>query len=108
MQKHYARALHNVQAPCRVIMTLRKLKTVLPSLKPSVEWSFRSDVIYLITCPRCQARYVGQTDRHLITRFKEYRSRAAPVADHFSECNLTVERNNVEILASINKSVFRS
>jgi len=51
----YARALHNIQAPCRVIMTLRKLKTVLPSLKPPVEWSLRSDVIYqlLVRAARC-------------------------------------------------------
>ena len=56
--EQYARALHNIQAPCRVIMTLRKLMTVLPPLKPHVEWSMRSDVIYQITCPRCQVRYV--------------------------------------------------
>ena len=62
----HVRALHIIQAPCRVIMTLRKLRTVLPSLKPPVEWSLRSDVIYQITCPRCKVCYVGQTDRHLL------------------------------------------
>ena len=35
--EEYAQALHRIKAPCRVIMTLRKLKTVLPSLKPPVE-----------------------------------------------------------------------
>ena len=103
--EHYVRALHSIQAPCRVIMTLRKLKTVLPPLKPPIEWSLRSSVIYQITCRRCHARYVGQTDRHLITRFKEHRNRATPVADHFSNCNLKVEMDSVEILASNNKSV---
>ena len=103
--EHYARALHNIQAPCKVIMTLRKLKTVLPSLKPPVEWSFRSDVIYQITCPRCQVRYVGQTDRHVITRFGEHKDRDAPVANHFAECGVSVEKENIEILASTIKSV---
>ena len=103
--EHYARALHNIQAPCKVIMTLRKLKTVLPSLKPPVEWSFRSDVIYQITCPRCQVRYVGQTDRHIITRFKEHGNRVSPVANHFAECNVSVETDHIEILASTIKSV---
>ena len=103
--EHYARALHNIQAPCKVIMTLRKLKTVLPSLKPPVEWSFRSDVIYQITCPRCQVRYVGQTDRHVITRFGEHKDRDAPVANHFTGCGVSVEKENIEILASTIKSV---
>ena len=41
----YARALHKIGAPCNVIMTLRKLKTVLPSLKPSVEMMLKSNVV---------------------------------------------------------------
>ena len=35
-----AQALHKCQAPCSVIMTLRKLKTVAPSLKPPIEKNF--------------------------------------------------------------------
>ena len=71
----FAKALHDCQAPCVGVMTLRKLRTVMPSLKPPVEGVMRSGVIYQIKCPRCQACYVGCTDRHLITRFKEHRSR---------------------------------
>ena len=58
---HFAHSLHKCQAPCRVIMTLRKLKTVMPSLKPPVEKVLRSGFIYKIECPRCRACYVGQT-----------------------------------------------
>ena len=29
----YAQSLHKINAPCRIVMTLRKLKTVLPSLR---------------------------------------------------------------------------
>ena len=49
-------------------------------------------------------RYVGQFDRHLITRFKEHRS-AQPVAIHFAGCNLVVKEEDIVILASTNKSV---
>ena len=51
----YARALHKINAPCNVVMTLRKLKTVLPSLKPPVDKMLKSGVVYKITCPRCSA-----------------------------------------------------
>ena len=101
--EHFARALHNCQAPCTVVMTLRKLKTVMPSLKPPVEKDLRSGVVYQITCSRCQACYVGQTGRHLITRFREHKSRKGPVKTHFAQCQVAVEMNNVEILASTQK-----
>ena len=73
--EHFAKALHNCKAPCRLVMTLRKLKTVMPSLKPEVESEFRSSVVYKISCPRCQACYVGQTVRHLQTRYKEHKTK---------------------------------
>ena len=84
----FAKALHDCQAPCVVVMTLRKLRTVMPSLKPPVEDVMRSGVIYQIECPRCQAFYVGCTEQHLITRFKEHRSRQGPVRTHFVFCFL--------------------
>ena len=37
VSESYARALHKINAPCRIIFTLRKLKTILPSLKPPVQ-----------------------------------------------------------------------
>ena len=98
--EQYARVLHNLQAPCKFIMTLRKLKTVLPPLKPHVEWSMRSGVIHQITCLRCQVPYFGQTDRHLVTHFKEHRDMSSlPLAMHFADCNLMMEEEDVVILA---------
>ena len=41
----YARALHKAGAPCNIVMTLRKLKTVLPSLKPPTEKMLKSGVV---------------------------------------------------------------
>ena len=63
--EEYARALHHCSAPCTIIMTIRKLKTTMPSLKPPVEKMIRSGIVYKITCPRCTACYVGQSSRHL-------------------------------------------
>ena len=40
-------------------MMLKKLKTVLPSLKPRVPFVLRSRVVYKIKCPHCEVSYVG-------------------------------------------------
>ena len=63
------------------ITTIKKLKTCLPSLKVSVDKFIQSKVVYKISCSRCEACYVGQTARHLITRTKEH-FRNGPVATH--------------------------
>ena len=80
---HFSRALHKLGAPCVVVKTLRKLKTVMPSLKTPVVKEFKSCVVYQITCPSCQACYVGQTSRHLQTRFTEHKNNSGPVKRHF-------------------------
>ena len=96
-----ARSLHKINAPCTVVMILRKLKTVLPSLKPAVEKLLRSDVVYCITCPRCGTRYVGYTTRHLKTRYKEHQKKDAPVKKHLGRCRARIElEDDVEILDS--------
>ena len=48
------RQLNKIQLPrIRTILTLRKLKTTLPSLKPPVPLQYRSRVVYQIECPGC-------------------------------------------------------
>ena len=75
------------------------MKTVLPSLKPSVEKLMKSGVVYNITCPGCSACYVGQTDRHLTTRLYEHVHRAGPMKTHISTvCKTTLTGDNVDIL----------
>jgi uncharacterized C2H2 Zn-finger protein len=101
VSEDYVRALHMMDAPCTVVMTLRKLKSVLPSLKPPVEKFLRSGVIYQIKCPRCDARYVGYTIRHLITRFKEHLKRSQPVGKHLMRCGALLQIDqDVDILDS--------
>ena len=92
------------QAPCKVIMTLSKLKTVTPALKPSVEMFMKSKVVYKITCPRCNACYVGQTSRHLKTRFSEHRNNAGPVKTHFAQCHNALTEDCIEVLACTQKN----
>ena len=82
----FKEALQRIKAPSKVIFTICKLKSVLPSLKSEVDDSLKSRVVYHIQCPSCEARYVGQTSRHLITRIKEH-STSKPVGAHFANCN---------------------
>ena len=93
--------MKRIEAPCKVIMTLRKLKTVLPSLKAPVEKSLKSGVVYEICCSRCNSRYVGQSSRHLTTRIKEHSRVSAPVASHFLQCGVKLTLDDVKILATL-------
>ena len=34
---NYVRELHKINAPCTIVMTICKLSTTLPSLKPQIE-----------------------------------------------------------------------
>ena len=91
----FAKRLRDSGAPLQSILTMRKLKTVLPSLKSSTKEILRSRVVNKLTCPGCNTCYVGQTTRHLLTRFREHKNdKSGPVFKHFQECLGT--RPNVE------------
>ena len=97
----YARALHRLKAPCTIVMTLRKLKTVLPSLKPPVDKKVRSCIVYKFNCPRCGACYVGATTRHMCVRLGEHMKPSAAAGKHFKACEANrITIDDVEILAS--------
>ena len=89
-------------------MTLRKLKTVTPALKPSVEMLMKSKVVYKITCPGCIACYVGQTSCHLKTRFSEHRNNAGPVKTHFAQCDSALTEDCYQLLACTQKTEVHS
>ena len=97
----YARALHRLKAPCTMVMTLRKLKTVLLSLKPPVDKKIRSCIVYKFNCPRCGACYVGATTRHICIRLGEHMKPSAAARKHFKACNANrITTEDVEVLAS--------
>ena len=106
VSERFEQSLMKLKAPCKIIFMLKKLKSCLPSLKPQVEKSFKSGVVYQIKCSRCSACYVGQTTRHLIYRIKEHR-RNGPVANHMKACNLELTMDNVSILCSNTKSTYK-
>ena len=105
VSEKFERALKKLDTPCKVIFTLRKLKTVMPSLKAPVDKSLRSKVVYQISCPCCAACYVGQTSRHLLYRIKEHQRQSSPVGAHFRLCNVVVTMDDVKIIASTCKTI---
>jgi len=44
----------------------------------------QTGVVYKIDCNDCNASYIGQTNRHLITRIKKHRSDIKKHSDNFS------------------------
>ena len=97
----YCRALRKCKAPCNPVLTLRKLKTILPSLKAKVDKKIRSHVVYKITCPRCQACYVGHTCQHITERFALHCNASQLVAKHLRNCESKkmMRAEDIEILA---------
>ena len=99
-----AQKLHQINAPCRIVMTLRKLKTMMPSLKPPVTSMMRSNVVYQITCSRFKACCVDATSRHYRCRFSERKSRkGCSVKQHINKCNVSLCEKDVTILGYNNR-----
>ena len=87
------------RVPLKVVYTTRQLKTLLPSLKPAVETTLKSCVIYKLTCPICKNCYVGQTARHVVTRSREHINNEGPVKSHLEKCKIILKED-------IDKSIF--
>ena len=102
----YACALHKINAPCTIIMTLRKLKTVLPSPRPPEEKMLKSGLDYRLTCPCCSACIVDETSRNLKFRVREHIQRACPMKLHLSQCCTTITEENVDILKTLSRGEY--
>ena len=105
ISEKFQQSLRKIKAPCKVVFTLNKLKSNLPSLKPLVEKFLKSGIVYKFLCPRCESCYVGQTSRHLVCRFKEHR-RSGPVQQHWKECAVDISMDDVSILCTNAKSIY--
>ena len=105
VSEDFCRALKRCNAPTTPILTLRKLKSVMPSLKPTVEKKIRSDIVYKINCPRCLAFYVGFTHQYLTCRFQDHRKPSRAVGKHLRNCEALQEAKveDIEILAQSNR-----
>ena len=96
-------SLKKLNAPCRLIMTLKKTKYSLPPLKPFVPDMFKNNVVYQIVCPRCKSSYVGQTTRHLQQRFKEHIGNKGPIKTHFESCAITPTDDIISVLGRMDR-----
>ena len=106
--EEYVRALHKLNAPCKPILTLSKLKTILPTLKVQVDKECRARIVYKVSCPRCKACYVGQTDRHYLIRFREHCQPSRPFGKHIRLCGVSLafdNKENVSIIQSTHRSI---
>ena len=72
-----------------------------------VDKALRSGLVYKITCSRCQSCYVGQTTRHLLVRIRERKRAGTPVESHFRVCDVVLTMDDVSIIATCNKSVYK-
>ena len=101
----FCRSLKKCNAPCTPVLTLRKMRTVMPSLKPMVEKEMRSHVVYKISCPQCNLSYIGQTAQYILQRFKQHLNPSQPVGKHLRKCNTLqeVSADDVNILASLTR-----
>ena len=72
--------------------------------------SLKSNVIYQVTCPRCETCYVGKTSRHTGTWFGEHRTKKKePVFKHVKGCGGNANKltdKDIKVLASVTKGAF--
>ena len=100
-----AMSFRRMNAPCKIVMTTRKLKTVMPSLKPVVPRMLSSGVVYKIQCPGCPSSYIGQTVRHLQTRFREHLGCNGTMRKHIETCDPSAifSDDSISILTKANR-----
>ena len=99
--ENLAKSFKKLNAPCKLIMTTRKLKTCLPSLKTTVPKMLLSNVVYKLTCPGCESSYVGQTVRHVQRRLREHLGNKGTMKTHFDQCN--IKDHDTSILQILDK-----
>ena len=44
------------------------------SNKDNIQFQQKANVVYRITCPGCYTKYIGKTDRNILTRKDEHRT----------------------------------
>ena len=73
---------------CRFIINWKTINSnVFVSCKDKIPKTYQSSVVYEFTCPGCNSRYIGITDRCLYTRTKEHAYHTESVIhQHLSTC----------------------
>ena len=81
--EEYIRALHKLNAPCKTILNLCKLKTIVLTLKVQVEKTFHNHLTHKVLCSHCQACYVRKTDQHLLIQFRDFPEHLGNILDSY-------------------------
>ena len=84
----YPKTDRKLNLPWRFVLTLNKTKTRMPYLKIPVTDVLKSNVVYKITCPQCKLCYIGQSARHILTRYKEHISSRGLLKKNFEDCGV--------------------
>jgi hypothetical protein len=73
---------------CRFIINWKTINSnVFVSCKDKTPKTYQSSVVYEFTCPGCNSRYIGKTDRCLYTRTKEHSyHKESVIHQHLSTC----------------------
>ena len=96
----FIKKLEKAEAPIVPILIMRKMKTILSNTKVPIEKFLSSNVIYELNCSGCNSRYIGLTQRHLITRKNEHCWKNGIMWKHLESCSLNHNREiEVNILA---------
>jgi len=87
-----------------VVFTVpKKLNCVIKRGKDNIDIFKKTDIVYKINCSDCDAVYIGQTKRHLLTRIKEHQANIRKrshlvVSKHRSSLSHDFNWSNSEIL----------
>ncbi|KAJ8963457.1 hypothetical protein NQ318_018939 [Aromia moschata] len=87
-----------------------KLQTLLGNPKDNIDNNEKSG-IYEISCKDCDQKYIGQTKRSILTRFKEHmahlkygRTEKSCVAQHAFDNNHRIDINNLKLIRNVTNS----
>ena len=98
--------LGNIDAPpINVIYQTKTTGSYLSNKCPSPR-ECEANLVYQFNCHGCEARYIGQTKRHLKTRLAEHRhkSRESAIRDHALVCDHRQKNINVDEFKILFKS----
>ena len=99
-----AEKLIDIGCIIKPVFTLRKMKTMTPSLKAKTELFNQSNLIYQYECASCNEAYVGYTTRHLGVRVEEHHTRkTSSIWKHHQECVGTFDRDAFTCLYKTNE-----
>ena len=80
--------------------------SMLCSSKDQIPTNQKENLIYRFTCPGCNEKYIGKTDRNIITRLHEHGSRIdQPLHIHLTNCDKFGDIITMMQLSNMNNSV---